>query len=67
MVVRIVGGEQVVCDCQGGTPDKYLDKLLVGLIVSKDLGTAPAFCFERISSWKREVTSKLVLRSSLDH
>ena len=67
MVVRIVGGEQVVCDCQGDTPDKYLDKLLVGIIESKDRVTVSVIRSERDFSMRHEVTSKHFLESGPDY
>ena len=66
MVIRIVGEEQVVCDCQGGTPDKYLDKLLVGIIESKDRVTVPVISSKRDFSMRHEVTSRLVIESGSD-
>jgi len=66
MVIRIIGGEQVVCDCQGGTPDKYLDKLLVGITESKDRVMVTIFCPACDSSLKYEVTSSLSIESNLD-
>jgi len=67
MVIRIVGEEQVVCDCQGDTSDKYLDKLLVGITESKDQVTVNVFCPECDSSMKCEFTSKLVFKSDFLH
>ena len=66
MVVRIVGGEQVVCDCQGDTPDKYLDKLLVGIIESKNRVTVSVICSERDFSMRHEVASRWVLEFGPD-
>jgi len=36
LTIKIVGGEQIVCDCLGNTPATYQDRLLVGLVVRKD-------------------------------
>jgi len=66
MVVRIIGEEQVVCDCQGGTPDKYLAKLLVGITASKDRVTVPVIRSNCDFLLRREVTSRLAIESGHD-
>jgi hypothetical protein len=66
MVIRIIGGEQVVCDCQGGTPDKYLAKLLVGITASKDRVMVTIFCLAFDYSQKYEITSRLTIESGPD-
>ena len=33
MAIKIVSGEQVVCDCKGDTVDKYVVMLLFGVVV----------------------------------
>ena len=66
MVIRIVGEEQVVCDCQGGTPDKYLAKLLVGITESKDRVTVADLSSNCDFSMRHEVTSRLLLESGPD-
>ena len=66
MVIRIIGEEQVVCDCRGDIPDKYLDRLLVGITESKDRVTVPVINSERDFSMRHEVTSRLVIESGSD-
>ena len=64
MVIRIVGEEQVVYDCQGGTPDKYLAKLLVGITENKDRVTVPVIRSNYDFSLRRGVTSRQFLEFS---
>lgn len=66
MVVRIIGTDQVVKDCRSGTPDKYLDKLLVGSTENKDRMTAPVICAADYFSIRDEVTSRLAIESGPD-
>jgi len=42
--IKIVGGEQIVCDCTGDTPLTYQDRLLVGAIIRNDSVTLEVHC-----------------------
>jgi len=46
MVLKVVGNEQIVCDCTGDTPLTYQDRLLIGIIVRKDDVTFEVHCPE---------------------
>lgn len=63
MAIKIVGEEQVVCDCQGGTPDKYLAELLVGTTESKDRVTFPVIRSNNDFSVRHAVTRRLASES----
>ena len=67
MVIKIIGEEQVVCDCQGGTPDKYLAKLLVGITKSKEIVRFTVLYPSFDYSLKYEITSRLAIESSPHH
>jgi len=63
MVIKIVGGEQVVCDCEGDIPDLWLKRLFVGITKSKACVTVTITCIECDSSMKYEVRPNLTLES----
>ena len=44
LTIKIVGGEQIVCDCKGDSPDKYVNLLMVGFITRKDSVTLEVHC-----------------------
>lgn len=46
MTIKIVGGEQIICDCKGDNPDKFVDRLLTGIIIRKDSVTLEVHCPE---------------------
>ncbi len=46
MTIRIIGREQVVCDCTGNTSETYQDRLLVGISHSRDSIIVRVFCPE---------------------
>jgi len=46
MTIKIVSGEQIVCDCKGDTPDTFVDRLLAGFIIRKDSATLEVHCPE---------------------
>lgn len=63
MAIRIIGEDQVVFDCRGGTPDKYLAKLLVGNTESKGMVRFTVFCHAVVYSQKYDITSILAIES----
>jgi hypothetical protein len=46
MTLKIVGNEQIVCDCTGNTPDTYQDQLLVGIAKMTNEAKITVFCPE---------------------
>jgi len=46
MTIQIVGGEQIICDCKGDSPDKFVDRFLAGFIIRKDSVTLEVYCPE---------------------
>lgn len=44
MTIKIVGEEQVICDCTGNTPETYQDRLLVGIVQDRNGITIQLYC-----------------------
>ncbi len=61
MTIKIVGGQQIVCDCKGDSTDKYVDRLLVGFSIRKDSVTLEVHCPECEQCKHFTISTKLTL------
>lgn len=61
LVIKIVEGDQVVCDCEGDIPELWLKRLFVGITESNDKVTVTITCIECDSSIRYEVSTRLIL------
>ncbi len=64
MTIKIVGGEQVVCDCKGDTTDTWVDRLLVGITEEKDSIIVQVYCPNCEASRRYIVRANLLLDES---
>lgn len=63
MTIKIVGGNQVICDCAGNTPETYQERLLVGIAISHEKSVAvETHCPQCNSSGLYEIKAKLVMK-----
>jgi hypothetical protein len=59
MTLKIVGGEQIVCDCRGNTADTYQDELLVGFSKTETEAKVTVYCPECDSKMLIRIPVKL--------
>lgn len=66
MVIKVVAGEQVVCDCTDGCAGELVDTLLVRINVTPCQVTVTVHCTECDSSMNFKIRSYLFTASQLD-
>jgi len=67
MTIKIVGGNQVICDCTGDTIETYQDRLLVGIAIGQEKSVSvEIYCPQCNSSGHYEISTKLELNFEVE-